>query len=843
MSNTLFEQDLLPGKSIRPFMVAGVLEKDYPGERTHAATVEYVEQTMAQAARELQGRSFREFDAFTLCDMPGLWTLCTAPSPRYADGHYYIMEKMALMPIYVELESEREQDVTLRICAGRLLVLLNGEKVFDNADYAYRKRERTYVFEHVNKPNYETVQLHLGAGRNTFAAVTGHVGRGTGISFSMELLKSEAGLRARVPLSMPEETREEIARSQMETHMEDDCYQLGETPVLHVGRLPLRHCRVSARVYNAKDEAVLDLDEVIESDTRLPAGLAAGRYRVALAWRLTDGTPLTDVSLAFTLVEMIAPKPGFDRFSERRMQMLEALAAKGDPLSLYRLGRCGEIDLSLIEKMCDKIERRADCADFDLLPLLWMVWEDEGARLLDERIRLMIRKAALGFRYWVDEPGPSSMFYCSENHRIGFHVCEYLAGLLYPTDAFTNCGQNGMYHSMKGRMHLVEWLNQRCRVGFDEPLSDCYLPITLSALLVLREVLPMEEYPLRNMVNILLDFMTYVFAVSSFDGVMATPRGRSYNMLLRTGKTTRVGGVFWLLFGNAPANLEAAPAELAFSYYVPPRGICELAENFTPATFHYKQGIMHFDKHNADFTIRRTADYMIGGARDHNVGMCDMHFISALIALRNDISICFSAPNNVAEGSGLRPDYWAGQAFLPRVLMGKRTLAVIWHDVKDNDIWMTHCHFNARKFDEVVQRGGWTFGRSGDGYVGIYSSVPHAFRAEGPYAGRELICEGNEVVWLAECGSRDEDGSFEAFVARLLGAHVWQDGLTFHFDSPGSGLMEFGLTEGFAIDRQEVPISAYMAESPYLRSRYGSGRFEYTCPGYRVTQWSYPCSE
>ena len=225
----------------------------------------------------------------------------------------------------------------------------------------------------------------------------------------------------------------------------------------------------------------------------------------------------------------------------------------------------------------------------------------------------------------------------------------------------------------------------------------------------------MEEYPLRNMVNILLDFMTYIFAVSSFDGVMATPRGRSFNMLLRTGRTTRISGIFWMLFGNAPFNREMTHAELAFSYYVPPRGLCELAENFTPATFTYKQGIMHFDKHNADFTIRRTKDYMIGGARDHNVGMCDMHFISALIVLRNDISICFSAPNNVAEGSGLRPDYWAGQAFLPRVLMGKRTLAVIWHDVRDNDIWMTHCHFDARKFDEVASRGGWTFGRSGDG--------------------------------------------------------------------------------------------------------------------------------
>ena len=177
--------------------------------------------------------------------------------------------------------------------------------------------------------------------------------------------------------------------------------------------------------------------------------------------------------------------------------------------------------------MCDKIERRADWADFDLMPLLWLMWEDREAGLLDPQIVEMVKKAALSFRYWVDEPGTSSMFYCSENHRIGFHVCEYLAGLLYPEDIFTNCGQNGMYHYLKGRMHLVEWLNQRCRVGFDEPHSDSYLPVTISALLVLREVLPREEYPLRNMVNVLLDFMTFIFAVSDFDGVMATPRGLS----------------------------------------------------------------------------------------------------------------------------------------------------------------------------------------------------------------------------------------------------------------------------------------------------------------------------
>ena len=353
------------------------------------------------------------------------------------------------------------------------------------------------------------------------------------------------------------------------------------------------------------------------------------------------------------------------------------------------------------------------------------------------------------------------------------------------------------------------------------------------------------------MVNILLDYLSFIFAVSDFDGVMATPRGRSYNETLRSALFSHANGVFWQLFGDAPVNVEELHPELAFSPYIPPKGIASLAENFEPADFFFREGILHFDKHNADFTIRRTPEYMIGGVRDHNVGLCDMHFISAMIALRGDISIFFSAPNNVAEGSGLRPDYWAGQAFLPRVLAHGRALAVIWHGVNDNNIWMTHCHFNKNHFDEVVVKDGWTFGRSREGYVGIWSSVPHTFRNEGPYAGRELVCPGNEAVWIAECGSRREDGSFEAFMEKLLQAEVGfipgssdnPENPAFHFTSPGSGCFDFGLRDGFTVDGKEVPIPEYTVLCPYVKSRYGSGRFDYTVPGFTVTHWSYAMNE
>lgn len=850
---TYFKKELAVGKPIRPFMVAGVLEKDYPGERTGRAVRACMEEMLAQAQNDFAGKTFREFDSFTLCGMEGKWTVCDAQSPRYADGHYYVMEKAALMPVYLELESGCDQEITVRTQECRLIVLLNGRTAYDNTDYNARKRPRRYVFEHDDNTNRETITLNLKAGKNTVIAVTGKIDRGTGISFSMELVSCQAPLCATVPLNMEEEVRAEIFRSQLETHMEDDSYVQGETPKLHVGGFPLSHCQVKLQVVSPDGSipfsAVCGASEGSgnaadkDGNITLPGMEAPGMYEVRLSWLLPDGTLLTEKSLNFTMVEVVDPYPGWEHFEERRQMTLERLAAQGNALGLYRLGRAKEIDPEKIRVMCDKIERRADCADFDLMPLLWLMWEDREAGLLDPQIVEMVKKAALSFRYWVDEPGTSSMFYCSENHRIGFHVCEYLAGLLYPEDIFTNCGQNGMYHSLKGRMHLVEWLNQRCRVGFDEPHSDSYLPVTISALLVLREVLPREEYPLRNMVNVLLDFMTFIFAVSDFDGVMGTPRGRSYNMPLRTRFSSTINGLFWIFFGNAPTNAKFANQEMAFSYYVPPKALCELADNFTPATFTFKEGIMHFDKHNADFTIRRTPEYMMGGVRDHNVGMCDMHFISAMIALPGDISIFFSAPNNVAEGSGLRPDYWAGQAFLPRVLMHGRTLVVIWHNVNNPDIWMTHCHFNTRKFDEVSSEGGWTFGRKGDSYVAIYSSTPHSFRKEGPYSGRELISDGNETVWLAECGSRREDGSFEEFQKKILAAEIVQDGEQFSFASPGSGKLEFGLTEGFSADGQPVPIPDDLVSCPYLHARYGSGRFNYTCPGFTVTQWTYPASE
>ena len=48
--------------------------------------------------------------------------------------------------------------------------------------------------------------------------------------------------------------------------------------------------------------------------------------------------------------------------------------------------------------------------------------------------------------------------------------------------------------------------------------------------------------------------------------------------------------------------------------------------------------------------------------------------------------------------------------------------------------------------------------------------------------------------------------------------------------------------EGFCINGEAVAISDYLVDSPYLISKFGSGKFDYTCKDFTVTQWTYPAS-
>jgi len=98
MSNTLFCRKIHEGEAIKPFLVAGVLEKEYTGDRGGGMAA-FRDAAIREAVEKYKDTAFKEFDTFSFFGMNGQWKIVDTPAPRYADGKYYIIEHLSVMPI------------------------------------------------------------------------------------------------------------------------------------------------------------------------------------------------------------------------------------------------------------------------------------------------------------------------------------------------------------------------------------------------------------------------------------------------------------------------------------------------------------------------------------------------------------------------------------------------------------------------------------------------------------------------------------------------------------------------------------------------------------------------
>jgi hypothetical protein len=108
---------------------------------------------------------------------------------------------------------------------------------------------------------------------------------------------------------------------------------------------------------------------------------------------------------------------------------------------LQRKGKMTEDALRFIHNSLGKIQRKEDCSDFVIVPLLWSIQDQRS--MYDEALYQEAVRTILDFRYWIDEPGNDVMWYFSENHAFLFHAAQYLAGHLFPDRTFTASGRTG----------------------------------------------------------------------------------------------------------------------------------------------------------------------------------------------------------------------------------------------------------------------------------------------------------------------------------------------------------------------------------------------------------------
>jgi hypothetical protein len=187
-----------------------------------------------------------------------------------------------------------------------------------------------------------------------------------------------------------------------------------------------------------------------------------------------------------------------------------------------------DVDDATLQRWFVRIDGWLDCADFDVLRLLtmWFGYHDD----LPERVRSEIAQRLRSFRYWFTDPVDADVtderWYWSENHRLIFHTCEYLAGQALPDDSFTVMGWTGHEHRRRAERWLADWFDEKSTDGFSEWHSDVYYAKDLAPLVTLAELA--DDPALAERAATFCDLVLYDLALHCHRGNVGVTHGRSY---------------------------------------------------------------------------------------------------------------------------------------------------------------------------------------------------------------------------------------------------------------------------------------------------------------------------
>jgi hypothetical protein len=780
------------------------------------------------------------------------WEFARKPEPYLAWGQYNISNHlgMVLLSTIVTPQEDgmRRWRLSQRINA-RVVLTLDGNIIFDTDGQTptYANGTLSYEFGAFVPP-----------GEHRLSAAMVRLARSAQVG--LMLMPLDGNLDARVPLAAEVDpaARAAIEHEVSGVALGRDLFHPDQTIALRLSRArgttPLRvtlRGPDTPRVLGneplllspAEGQAYGNTPQMVppETEGNVPlcrgSELPDGSYRIFCEWLGPGDDPITSTSFDIRKVSEVQHIPGPDRYQERRTRALEFLSSTTEwhpsppvwkQVARYALGQYAAVDEQELRALCTFIDARKDCADFAIQGMLRMMAWEQRERRLSPQINALMKATVLGFKYWVDEPGDTVMYMGSENHRLLFHVAEWMAGQLFPTEEFTNSRERGLFHALKGRTFITEWIRQRGRYGFDEWHSNAYYPICIAPLLNVYDFAISEDVKLKEMAGALLDVMIFNMAADSFRGTFGTTHGRSYALYCKHAEMDDTASTYWLLFGNGAlvdGTFGMAPVSLATSAYHAPAALYQIANDAEAVVeSRQRQGILTTSKRHADFIVYRTPDYTLSAVQDHRKGEYETSTHIAQITLPNRAAIFWSCPQTSSEGSGLRPDYWSGSTILPRVIQYQNVVALHWH--LNEFAWMTHCLFEQERFDKVQIQDGWVCAQVENAYVAIWAYGGLRVGEGGQYGGRELLCDSRVTTWLAECGRAADWGSFERFVEAVCAAVVGCDGDTLVYQSPSIGRFESGWATRPTVEGEPIQLRGYpLVDSPWATSRFGSGEF------------------
>ncbi|MCJ7552219.1 MAG: hypothetical protein MUQ30_21325, partial [Anaerolineae bacterium] len=163
-----------------------------------------------------------------------------------------------------------------------------------------------------------------------------------------------------------------------------------------------------------------------------------------------------------------------------------------------------------------------------------------------------------------------------------------------------------------------------------------------------------------------------------------------------------------------------------------------------------------------------------------------------------------------------RPNFWRGNAILPRVAQWQDALIAIYALPEDDWMGFTHAYFPAHAFDAYALRDGWAFAQKDAGYIALTAARGFALLETGMHARLELRSYGRRNIWLCQMGRVAQDGTFSEFQEAVLRQAPAFEDLSVRYTTLRGETLSFGW-EGPLLRNGEVePITGFRHyDSPY----------------------------
>ncbi|MGD0003556.1 MAG: hypothetical protein ABSE06_04930 [Anaerolineaceae bacterium] len=414
----------------------------------------------------------------------------------------------------------------------------------------------------------------------------------------------------------------------------------------------------------------------------------------------------------------------------------------------------------------------------------------------------------------------------SEAEQILSYSAELLAGQRYPERVFSNSGKTGAWHRQNGERLALEWLHQRGTVGFSDWDSNCSFAAYLLALSHLVDLA--ETQSVWEMAAVVMDKLLTTLALNSYQGVFGSTHGRTYAPFVKGGLLEPTSGIARLMWGVGIFNQHiAGPVSLAcMEKYEIPSLISDIAVAAPTEVWSRERHAVKAAQ-DVNKVTYKTPDGMLCSAQDYCPGQKGRQEHIWQATLGANATIFVTHPACTSEDEARQPNFWAGNANLPRVAQWKDALIAVYQLPEDDWMGFTHAYFPTYAFDEYVLRQGWAFARKGEGYLAIMAEQGFSFVKQGHYALRELRSDGMRNIWLCQMGRAALDGDFSTFQEKVLALEVKFSSSSIHCVTLRGETLDFGWQGPFLRNGQGQPLSGFEHyESPFAVSAYPSRQLE-----------------